>query len=589
MTSTTATNILQPLKATPAPSYSYWREEGERSGSEGSNEHSPTQSGACTRIDDDELKNYECAVCFEIMDTPVGCGSCQTRFCRPCLERVAKQGGARPMCSHCRSPFTLESIQVDEALQEEMKNCMETVLCPFRGCGKKIPINAIKLHVVQCDHIKMKCKFSEWGCEWIGKKKDLEHHDNNECEFRNGMGRLVNAIREKTFSQAETIVRMQGTSINQAVDSNTRHMLMARGRNAGNIFDVLAMSYEAVCFPGRFAASKEIWGDMIDPVQHTTRDYAMTFNVLLVFPLILCVGKLPFWMAIDLSNMSSHGIAKHGLAVLWEEFASIIVASVYTLSALFCAMYDGPLETRWTRYAVPGTNKSYPFMRDCTAFFVFLGYYSFVEYMGFWPGIALLLCTLSFTVSFSSCVAAILEKVSGSQADTLKICKMWPIIVFGLRYSFLHQVCLFSQALKGVIFLRLARHASVKHLNANFTLEETECVFSAISPRIYVVLGAVVTAMEIRNGVVKDLTTAFHEWFIGACFLAFVNAYTYGLYFCGQGNGLLIYKEGEALRNQSIQRIQTYNMLPSHRPVLTGITTIFLAVLYVVFIVTVPP
>eukprot|EP00986_Skeletonema_menzelii_P001544 scaffold407_cov142-Skeletonema_menzelii.AAC.7 len=491
------------------------------------------------------------------------------------------------MCSHCRSPFTLESIQVDEALQEEMKNCMETVLCPFRGCGKKIPINAIKLHVVQCDHIKMKCKFSEWGCEWIGKKKDLEHHDNNECEFRNGMGRLVNAIREKTFSQAETIIRMQGTSINQAVDSNTRHMLMARGRNAGNIFDVLAMSYEAVCFPGRFAASKEIWGDMINQVNSRS----LVFNVLLVFPIFLCMGKLPLLMAFSLSNeVSPRGIRRLGPLGLLREFDEEIIALSSTLIALLCMMYDGTGDgTRWARMRMPGTNKSYPFMRDFSAVFIFFACKVFVSFMDLWPGIALLLCTFSFTVSFSSCVATILEKVNGSEEGTLKKCKMWPIIVFALRYSFLIHLCPKAQALKGVIFLQLVRHASLKHLNANFTLEETECVFSAISPRIYVVLGAVVTAMEIRNGVVKDLTTACHEWFIGACFLAFVNAYTYGLYFCGQGNGLLIYKEGETLRNQSIQRIQTYNMLPSQRPVLTGITTIFLAVLYVVFIVTVPP
>mmetsp|Transcript_4765 Transcript_4765/g.8099 ORF Transcript_4765/g.8099 Transcript_4765/m.8099 type:complete len:579 (+) Transcript_4765:200-1936(+) len=578
MTSTTATNILQPLKATPAPSYSYWREEGENSGSEGSNEHSPTQSGTC--IDDDELKNYECAVCFEIMDTPVGCGSCQTRFCRPCLEHVAKQGGARPMCSHCRSPFTLESIQVDEALQEEMKNCMETVLCPFRGCGKKIPINAIKLHVVQCDHIKMKCKFSEWGCEWIGKKKDLEHHDNNECEFRNGMGRLVNAIREKTFSQSETIIRMQGTSINQAVDRNTRHMLMARGRNAGNIFDVLAMSYEAVCFPGRFAASKEIWGDMINQVNSRS----LVFNVLLVFPIFLCMGKLPLLMAFSLSNeVSPRGIRRLGPLGLLREFDEEIIALSSTLIALLCMMYDGTGDgTRWARMRMPGTNKSYPFMRDFSAVFIFFACKVFVSFMDLWPGIALLLCTLSFTVSFSSCVAAILEKVSGSQADTLKICKMWPIIVFALRYSFLHQVCLFSQALKGVIFLRLARHASVKHLNANFTLEETECFFSAIPPSIYVAIGVAMTAMDIKNGVVKDWMTAVNAWLVGPCFVACFNLLTYVFYWFGQASGDSIYEEGK--RNE---RIQSNNLLPSRRPVFTGVVITFLALFYVVFIVCV--
>lgn len=174
------TNIPPPLEATPAPYYSHWDEQGESTGDSGNEVNqrlceetssnpdgqvrdSPSPSDTCTIIDDEEVKKYECAVCFEVMDTPVGCGSCQTRFCRPCLERVAKQGGTRPKCSHCRAPFTIESIQVDEALQEEMKNCMQTVLCPFRGCGKKIPLSAIKLHESQCEHIRMKCRYVEWG------------------------------------------------------------------------------------------------------------------------------------------------------------------------------------------------------------------------------------------------------------------------------------------------------------------------------------------------------------------------------------------------------------------------------------------
>eukprot|EP00986_Skeletonema_menzelii_P010912 scaffold5455_cov145-Skeletonema_menzelii.AAC.18 len=111
-------------------------------------------------------------------------------------------------------------------------------------------------------------------------------------------------------------------------------------------------------------------------------------------------------------------------------------------------------------------------------------------------GIALLLCTFSFTVFFSSCVATILEKVNGSESDTLKkCCKMW----------------------SGVVVLRLARHATSKHFkNFNFTLEETECFVSAIPPSIYVAIGVAMTAMDIKNGVVKDWMTA-----VSACFWRF--------------------------------------------------------------------
>jgi len=589
MTSTTATNIPPPLEAMPSPYHSYWGNQGEETpeAEEGTNEDSPNQQRDSTSIDDDELKNYECAVCFEIMSTPVGCGSCETRFCRPCLERVAKQGGTRPKCSHCRAPFTLESIQVDEALQEEMKNSLETVLCPFRGCGKTIPINAIKLHEEQCDHMKMKCKFSEWGCEWIGKKKDLEHHDNHECEFRNEMGRLVNAVREKVLNQAQAIARLRDTGVYQAVNRNTRHMLMVRGRNAGNIFDVLALSYEAICFPDRLAASKEMWGDMVNPYQHI-RSYAMVFNVLLVFPLILCMAKFPFWMAIDLANMTPRRMHKLGITGLWEEFhmtLMVIPLTLFTVSGMIIdTTSNGGNSTQWFKVPLPGTNKRYPLIRDCIAIFVFVLYNAFVDFMYFWPGIALLLCTFSFTVFFSSCVATILEKVNGSESDTLKkCCKMWSVMVFALRYLCLYKLCYVHQILKGVVVLRLARHATSKHFkNFNFTLEETECFFSAIPPSIYVAIGVAMTAMDIKNGVVKDWMTAVNAWLVGPCFVACFNLLTYVFYWFGQASGDSIYEEGK--RNE---RIQSNNLLPSRRPVFTGVVITFLALFYVVFIVCV--
>ncbi|KAK1747046.1 hypothetical protein QTG54_002390 [Skeletonema marinoi] len=596
MTSTTATNIPPPLEATPAPYYSYWGDPGETPGvdvpteeatAENTNDDSPMQCDTCTDIDDEEAKKYECAVCFEFMDTPVGCGSCQTRFCRPCLERVANQGGARPKCSHCRAPFTLESIQVDEALQEEMNNCMETVLCPFRGCGKRVPINAIKLHEAQCDHIKMKCKFNEWGCEWIGKKLDLEHHDNHECEFRNEMGRLVNTIREKTLNQTETIARLQGTRVNQMVNTHTRQLLMIRGRNAGNVFDVLAMSYEATCFPGRLAAAKEMWGNMI------AHDHprALVYNVLLVLPLFVCISKCSFWMAIDLSNMAPQHIYRVGLYGMIQHFHVNIVASSAAGLAVFCMVADGGDATHWTEMHVQGTGISYPFMRDIVALGFYVCYFLFVDFMEYWPGIVLLLCTFSFTVTYSSCVASILEKVNGSEEGTLKKTRMWPSVVFALRYTCLFQICWVPfEAVKGVIVLRLVKHLSLKHFKLNFTVEETECFLSVIPPSILVVFGAAVTALDhvaIGNGVVKDWSAAFYAWGTGAATLAFLNVFTHTLFLCGQGTGDAIYFEGTNLRNHSNERLQTYNLLPSQRPVYTGVVTFALALFYMIFMVAV--
>jgi len=172
----------------------------------------------------------------------------------------------------------------------------------------------------------------------------------------------------------------------------------------------------------------------------------------------------------------------------------------------------------------------------------------------------------------------------------LKKCRMWSAIVFALRYSCLFQLVSQCEAVKGVIVLRLVRHASRKRLNVNFTVEETECFLSLIPSSILVAIGAAMTALDhiaCNNGNIEDWSAALGEWYIGAAVLAFLNVFTHALYLCGQGSGIAIYDEGMTLRNHNSERIQLCNILPSQRPGLTGVATISLAVFYGIVIVCV--
>jgi len=579
------------------PYYSYWAvgddvttndeqlNEGHKENN--ANDDPPTKCGTCISIDEEELKKYECAVCFEVMDTPVGCGSCQVRFCRPCLERIAKQGGASPRCSHCRAPFTFDSIQVDEALLEAINNSTDTVHCSVSGCGKKVAMKALKVHEEQCDHIKFKCKFSEWGCTWIGKKKDLEHHDNNECEFRNELGRLVHAIRQKALNQTEEIARLQNTRLNQIVNIHTRRMSMIRGRNAGNVFDVLAMSYEAVCFPGRFAATIDMWGEMV--IQDHPR--SMALNVLLTLPLIILISKCTFWMFFDLSNMTPETIYEAGLIEVFKHFSQCILPTSTALIAIISMIVDDADAFEWSETPVPetegGVPGGIPYVRDIVAFCLFVSCYCFVDY---WqnPGIILLLATFKFIVYFASCVARILEKVRGLEEGALKKSRNWATIVFALRYSCLFQSCTPLHAVKGIIILRLVNYVCLQRgmLKLNLTVEETECFLAAVPPIFLASLGGALTAfdyMEIINED-EDWSMALYGWYSSAAVLVILNIFTHVVYYGGKVGGEVIYDEGESMRNLNIERIASYNLVPSQRPSVLGIFILSLTVFYMIFI-----
>lgn len=140
------------------------------------------------------------------MDKPVGCGSCQTRFCHPCLRRVLHHElNNRPprstdppnsgKCPHCRSFFAMENILQDSQLQKEISACTDTVTCPYVGCNKELRIGLLKSHEASCMYVRMRCRYADWGCEWVGKKMELEDHEHHECEFKGGLGNLVEKFR----------------------------------------------------------------------------------------------------------------------------------------------------------------------------------------------------------------------------------------------------------------------------------------------------------------------------------------------------------------------------------------------------------
>jgi hypothetical protein len=365
---------------------------------------------------------------------------------------------------------------------------------------------------------------------------------------------------------------------------------MIRGRNAGNVFDVLAMAYEAVCFPGRFAATIDMWGNMV------TQDHArsMALNVLLTLPPIVLVSKCTFWMCFDLSNMHPEQIYEAGLIQIFIHFSQCLVPTSAAAFAICCMIIDDAGANQWSETPVPETDDGLPagipYVRDIVAFSFFMACFFFVVYWEYFPGIMLLIITFSMTVSFASCVARIIEKVRGIEEGALKQSRMWSTMVFAFRYSCLFHICTAPMAVKGIIVLRLVKHSSLRRvLKLNYTVEETECFIAMVPPSIFVALGAVVTALDhmaITNGD-EDWSMALYGWYSSAAVLVFINIFTHVVYYCGKETGEAIYVEGESMRNLSNERIQSYNLVPSQRPSITGIFAFALTVFYMLFLVCV--
>merc|ERR1712176_804766 len=129
-----------------------------------------------------------------------------------------------------------------------------------------MPIIQIKAHEAQCKFVIMRCRYAAWGCPWTGKKKDIAHHEDDECEFRSGLGTMVEYYRQSESRINHNLQQhhMQLHASSQMLALQSRQIVSLRtSRNAGNVLDVLQLAYQCSCFPGRFLATKESWGRMI--------------------------------------------------------------------------------------------------------------------------------------------------------------------------------------------------------------------------------------------------------------------------------------------------------------------------------------
>lgn len=237
----------------------------------------------------------------EYMDYPVGCGSCQTRFCKECLQRVLRQSAVSngsqstdppnsAKCPHCRSFFTLQSITLDNELRKEICDCTETVTCPFRGCGAELRIGLLKAHEATCPYMRMRCRFADWGCDWVGQRKFIEDHDAHQCEFRGGLGKLVERYRQCDAHTGHVLHHhhMQIGASSQMLALHSRQMMLLRNKNAGNVVDVFQLAYEASLFPGRFCAMREMWISLIG--QHDAQ--CLVCNIMLLTPSLILILKV---------------------------------------------------------------------------------------------------------------------------------------------------------------------------------------------------------------------------------------------------------------------------------------------------------
>ena len=217
-------------------------------------------------VDPPDYERFKCEICYEYLNEPVGCGKCSSRFCRSCLQRVYesdKERNQKPRCPVCRCEY---DKMVPDAGMYGVTNGGSAPTLPCRyvsvGCPfRKLPLPEIANHEAVCDHVLMRCRYSQYGCKWTGKRGLIKAHEEFGCKI----APTGNFIEQFRHQKAEHAMKME--MITQQIAHNSRFVHVLRStyardnqrKSLTDIFRLVQYCYTLLCLTPHFFMTKDLY------------------------------------------------------------------------------------------------------------------------------------------------------------------------------------------------------------------------------------------------------------------------------------------------------------------------------------------
>ena len=354
---------------------------------------------------DDKYNAFKCAVCYEIMDEPVGCGKCSARFCFSCLQRVAELSNLQhrqqqhvqqhrqqqqqqqpqqqqqqqqqqqagndsainnnspplPRCPVCRSEMASpESLLRDTELKKRMDLALP-IPCRFKGCPDRLKLTQIAAHeATACLHIKLQCRYQPFGCAWKGKRGDLSRHEENDCQLAKVSG-LVDRLRQ---TQAECFHRM--AHLNQNMNMHTSVIEMQRLREANqmstsNYIQVCHYVHLLMCCTPRLLVTKDIWA----PFYNNAKGRAAVSNFFTMLPtgILMLKTMAASYQQVLRSSLTPLETEEELLEMLDGTLYLLILACLGVILGL-CFFADSGGPEQWQSLPIPLPRRWFPTPRN---------------------------------------------------------------------------------------------------------------------------------------------------------------------------------------------------------------------------------
>lgn len=380
----------------------------------------------------EEQRRFQCAICFEFMQDPASCGSCSTRYCAPCIIRVARTP-RHNKCPTCRTEITPEGIKRDAELKMEIRQAAR-IRCAYEGCDAILPLDQVQAHETQCTYVPMRCRYAPFGCGWKGRRMDIPHHE-SVCDLAK-ISNLVEQFRQSRADHQHIIghiqQRLSGT--NDMMEVHNR-LLSRLQRHPTNLLDLGNIVYTATCTPAMLLFNRDVWRMFLS----TDQGRAAVCNFLYLLPSFVLIarcagmGYRTFLFVGETTSMDDY------LREMEKVLLSVTVVLTGVLIGL-CFFLDHASCTAFSNYNIRGWERK--FLQDLVSCsfcgFIFLA----AEFDGAFikAGIVwMMVCTS--TCFFPSLVITILSRSSGivdiNTEKNLSSGRAAGVVIFGVRYGLL--------------------------------------------------------------------------------------------------------------------------------------------------------
>ena len=125
-------------------------------------------------------QNFLCLICFNVLKEPVMCSRNQHCFCRACITKHLQNS---QRCPTCADELTIETLAEPQRMVKDYLNELP-IHCVHinRGCQEIVQLQNLDRHEATCGFTPAVC--TNQGCGATVNKRDLIHHESEQCEFR---------------------------------------------------------------------------------------------------------------------------------------------------------------------------------------------------------------------------------------------------------------------------------------------------------------------------------------------------------------------------------------------------------------------